>query len=63
MSTAAKQALLRSFDRLPEDEKQEVAAEIIRRAAQLNLLPLADDALVALADGLFLELDERESRE
>ena len=61
MSTAAKQALLHSFDLLPEPDKQEVAAEIIRRAVQLDLLPLADEELVSLAEGLFLELDENES--
>ncbi|MEW6756262.1 MAG: hypothetical protein AB1505_35615 [Candidatus Latescibacterota bacterium] len=62
MSTAAKQAVLRSFDLLPEHEKQEVAAEIIRRAVQLHLVPLADEELVSLAEELFLELDERESQ-
>lgn len=62
MSTPAKQALLESFDLLPDPDKQEVAAEIIRRAVQLHLLPLADDELASLADELFLEIDERESR-
>lgn len=62
MPTPAKEAILESFDLLPEPDKKEVVAEIIRRAVQPDLLPLADEELVSLADQVFLQLDEHESR-
>lgn len=55
------QHLLQSFDLLPEADKREVAAEIIRRSLNLGFLPLSDEELVSIADGLFLELDRQES--
>ncbi|MBI4459757.1 MAG: hypothetical protein HY648_06835 [Acidobacteria bacterium] len=56
------EALLESFERLPEEAKREAALEIIRRAANLNLPPLEDEALVEAADKIFLELDRYESQ-
>ena len=55
------EALLESFERLPNEAKREAASEIIRRSAKLNLSPLEDEALVQAAENLFLELDKRES--
>ena len=46
------QHILYSFESLPEAERREVAAEIIRRTIKLDLPPLTDEEL-------FLELDER----
>lgn len=60
MSAIVKQ-LLDKFDHLPDEEKREVAAEIIRRTVKLELPPLTDSDLVMNAEDLFLELDERES--
>lgn len=60
MSTAV-QELLKSFDRLPDAEKQEAAAEILRRSVDFEFSPLSDEELVASADELFVELDQREA--
>jgi len=61
MSTTVKQ-LLDKFDHLPDTEKREVAAEIMRRTVKLDLPPLTDEDLVMNAEDLFLELDQRESK-
>ena len=56
------QALLESFERLPDEAKREVASEIIRRSVQFTLPPLEDETLVEAADKVFLELDKHESQ-
>ncbi len=61
MTTSVKE-LLQSFELLSEDEKRELASEIILRTTKLNLLPLTDEELLFCADELFLELDQREAR-
>jgi hypothetical protein len=58
--TASVQDLLDSFDRLPEPERWEAAAEILRRTSHLDLPPL-DESLSLRAEELFLELDAREA--
>jgi hypothetical protein len=40
-----------------------VAAEIIRRSVALDMPPLSDDQLTAIADELFLEMDKEESKD
>jgi len=62
MTTEA-QNLIRSFDSLQEPDKIEVAAEIIRRSVALDMPPLSDDQLIAIADELFLEMDKEESKD
>jgi hypothetical protein len=62
MTTDA-QNLIRSFDSLQEPDKIEVAAEIIRRSVALDMPPLSDDQLTAIADELFLEMDKEESKD
>ncbi len=59
MSTSAQQVLA-TFDALPEAAKFEVAVEILRRTKDFELAPLRDDELVANAEAIFLELDQRE---
>ncbi len=59
MNVAA-QRILKSFDRLPERERAEVAAVIIRRTVRLDLPTISDDDLVLMAEELFLELDNDE---
>ena len=59
MSTTTSE-ILEPFDHLAEDEKREVASEIIRRTRELELPPLTDDELALNAEALFLELDKRE---
>lgn len=53
--------LLDSFDHLPEDAKREAASEIIKRSANFDFPPLSDDALVEIADHIFLALEKEES--
>ena len=55
------EALLESFERLPNEAKREAASEIIRRSVKLSLPQLEDEALAQAAENLFLELDKRES--
>ncbi len=62
MSTAS-QKLLNSFEQLSEPEKQQVAAEILRRILSLDLPPLSNEELVLNAEELFLSLDDREAED
>lgn len=54
------EALLDTFDHLPEAQQQVAASEILRRVQRLTFDPMSDDELVLSAEGLFLELDRRE---
>lgn len=58
--TAAVQRLLNSFDALSEADKQEAAVQVIRRVSRATPAVLPDEALVAAAEELFLDLDARE---
>jgi hypothetical protein len=61
--TQATQKLLEEFEALPERERSELVAELIRRVALApHDLPEHDD-LTAAADRLFSELDRRERSE
>jgi hypothetical protein len=53
-------ALLEEFDALPDKERAEVVAELLRRAALDPHDLLNDDDLTTAADRLFIELDRRE---
>ncbi|MGI8785454.1 MAG: hypothetical protein ACR2L2_17620 [Acidobacteriota bacterium] len=55
------ETLLETFERLPEDAKLEVAAEILKRSARFKLPPLDEGVLVQAANDVFLELDKTES--
>jgi len=59
--TASVEEILASFDHLPEDERRELAYQIIRRTVALDLPPLTDEDLIRHADAIFLEMDSRES--
>ena len=48
------------FDSLQEQERQEVAREILRRTALAEHAPLEDAELLTLADGVFRVLDQAE---
>ncbi len=61
MTTSVKD-ILRSFEILSEDEKMELASEIMRRAARFDLPPLTDKELNSCAEEIFLELDQKESQ-
>jgi hypothetical protein len=60
MSTTSQQ-FISGFDTLPLLEQRDVAAEILRKAANWECPPLSDDDLARLADDVFLELDRREA--
>ena len=59
--TQAVQELLDAFDGLTEAEKHEAAAQVLRRVAEGESGDIPEDALVATAEELFLELDAREA--
>ncbi len=61
MSIAIKD-ILKSFEVLPDNEKREVAYEVLRKTAKFDFPPLTDEELINSADELFLELDRRESK-
>jgi hypothetical protein len=62
MGTPAENVIA-TFDRLPETEKQEVAAAILRRTLQIDFPPISDNELVLSAEETFLELDRREAED
>jgi hypothetical protein len=62
MTQAAKK-LLDEFDALPERDRSELVAELVRRVALASHDLPQDDDLVAAADRLFIELDRRERPE
>ena len=49
------------LNQLLETEKHEVASAIMRWTARQDSPPLTDDALVQVADALFVELDKMEA--
>ena len=59
--TEAVQGLLDTFDALTEAEKQEAAAQLLRRVVEGESGDVPVEALVAAAEELFLELDAREA--
>lgn len=59
MTQAAKK-LLDEFDALPAQDRAELLAELLRRAALAPHDLPQDDDLVAAADHLFVDLDRRE---
>jgi hypothetical protein len=61
--TEAAQRILDTFERLPEDDKRSVLAEILRRAAADDYPPLKDTDLTFAAEQVFLELDRDEGPE
>jgi len=62
MTQAAKK-LLDEFDALPDQDRSELVAELVRRVALAPHDLPQDDDLVAAADRVFVELDRREQSE
>ena len=58
--TQATQKLPDEFDNLPDEDRAEFVAELLRRTAFVPRDLPQDDDLVASADRLFIELDRRE---
>jgi hypothetical protein len=61
--TQATKKLLDQFDALPDQDRAELVAELLRRTAFAPHDLPQDDDLVAAADRLFVELDRREPPE
>jgi len=59
--TVQAQDILRAFDLLPDNDKQEVAVELMRRARVVDTEPLSDEELIMSAETIFLSLDRREA--
>jgi hypothetical protein len=53
--------VLDAFEALPAEEREQVLAELIRRAASRDFEPLHDEDLTAAADQIFVEYDRSES--
>ncbi len=54
--------LLNTFELLSDNEKKDLASEILRRTVQFNFPSLTDEELIHSAERLFLDLDRRESK-
>ena len=59
--TKSVEQLVKSFELLPDEEKQQAALEIIRRSLSLDLPELSDDSFVLAAEQTFLQLDKEKS--
>lgn len=58
--TQATKKLLEEFEAMPEQERSELVAELARRVASAPHDRPSDDDLLAAADQLFVDLDQRE---
>ena len=58
--TQAARKLLDEFEALPDEDRAELVAELLRRTAFAPHDLPEDDDLVAAADRLFVELDRQE---
>ena len=61
--TAEARHLIENFESLPDPEKIEVLAEIIRLSRDLDCPEAADDELRSAANEVFLGYDQRETVE
>jgi len=59
--TSAVRDLLRRFQSLSDAEKHEAASLLLRQVVQGEAGDIGNDALVTVAEELFLELDAREA--
>ena len=58
--TAASKQIIETFESLPDPEKREVLAKLLRIGAKLEYPEIGDDELIAAADSLFRSYDERD---
>ncbi|OGW58626.1 MAG: hypothetical protein A2Z09_05250 [Nitrospirae bacterium RBG_16_43_8] len=59
MTTDVKE-ILNTFDLLPDNDKKDLASEILRCAIHFDFPILTDEELIQSAEKLFLDLDRRE---
>ena len=61
--TATGKHIIEDFEGLPDSEKREVLANLLRISRGIEYPELSEEELVASADAVFLEYDRRESEE
>jgi hypothetical protein len=61
--TAAGKQLVETFEGLPDLEKREVLADILRISRGLEYPTVSDDELMSVADDLFAEYDREEAED
>jgi hypothetical protein len=61
--TADAKHVIENFESLPDQEKIEVLAEIIRLSRDIDYPDVADDELRTAADRVFVDYDRREGAE
>lgn len=61
--TATGRHIVEDFEKLPDVEKREVLADILRISTHLDYPEVSEGELVAAADTIFLEYDRREANE
>jgi len=61
--TAAAAHIIEDFEALPEPEKREVLARLLRIASHLDYGPISEEELLVSADELFLAYDREERPE
>jgi len=61
--TAAGKHIVDDFASLPDSEKREVLANLLRMSRSIDYPDVSAEELVASADALFLEYDQREAKE
>ena len=59
--TAASKQIIETFESLPDGEKREVLAKLLRIGAKLEYPEVGDEELLASADELFQSYDDREA--
>ncbi len=55
--------IVKDFANLPDSEKREVLANLLRISREIEYPEVSDDELTATADALFVEYDRRESKQ
>lgn len=58
--TESAERVITSFEALPDAEKREVIAAVLRKAVSLSYEPMTDEELLATAEEVFLALDSSE---
>lgn len=61
--TADARHIIEDFEALPDGEKQEVLAQLLRIARDIEYEDTAEDDLTAAADEIFLDYDRREAND
>ena len=59
--TTQVQDILHSIERLGDEDQRDLVAELLRRCAAIDTLPLSDEQLVGAAEEVFLQLDRDEA--